>query len=577
MRTCRRRACAVASTSSSSAASQQPSTTTQTPEELEAATIPYSMTAVNHCAKDATGSVVIPMGGDWNSLLPEMLHLCNEASRRQALMDGRETCFQPLSGEYMIERVETDDPALGYAVRDATHGWLQGFIMWTTFTTWHAPTRFKWDSLSPNAGIVHADGARRGQIKSYLRSRQVDRDGAIALALQAQPRDGDPLNEGIIWHRVAEISLLGGLGCGSLLVNLVIEELERSGDFDFIVLQATKQAVPFYESRGFVHVGAIAKYGHTKEQHLDATKAARNGVENFSAASVLSCIDGRKAPWVPYRHWTYRNQRIDAHLEASYMMACPLNKKGARAGGGKRDTAPSGAGAGAGASAAGKGASASAAAKAKGRGSLLARLKAGGKVAARSAVPPPASMRELVEGAGFQVGKKEVEIELQMRRRYNASDRCKRHAAARTDTRRNHHARGGRSHKRGEGRSGRSSGGAHRKRSASSTKTRTVLVRLKRGGERVAHGRARPALVPFYFAKREQRQKRRRLKRQRDALDLQQTLALLDGRSARVKLRAVGVVFPKRRRPTAFFTHGMWRVYRGGLLLFEEGMTAENS
>ena len=189
----------------------------------------------------------------------------------------------------MIERVETDDPARGFAVRDAQWGWLQGFLMYTRFTTWHAPTRFRWDSLGPDAGIYNPHG---DAVKASLRSRVVDRDGSIANALQAQPRSGDPTNEGIIWSRVAEISLLGGLGCGAMLVNLLIEELECSGDYDFVVLQATKLAVPFYEARGFVHVGAVAKYGHSRDQ-------AKKGVDAASSGEVLSSIDGRKAPWVP--------------------------------------------------------------------------------------------------------------------------------------------------------------------------------------------------------------------------------------------------------------------------------------
>ena len=51
-------------------------------------------------------------------------------------------------------------------------------------------------------------------------------------------RDGDPEGEGVIWPHVAEVSLLGGLGAGKLLLELVVEELEAHGSpYDFLVLQ----------------------------------------------------------------------------------------------------------------------------------------------------------------------------------------------------------------------------------------------------------------------------------------------------------------------------------------------------
>lgn len=56
-----------------------------------------------------------------------------------------------------------------------------------------------------------------------------------------------------------QVSLLGALGCGGQLLRLVIEELECEDNYDFIVLQATDNAVTFYEGHGFVRVGAIAR------------------------------------------------------------------------------------------------------------------------------------------------------------------------------------------------------------------------------------------------------------------------------------------------------------------------------
>ena len=52
--------------------------------------------------------------------------------------------------------------------------------------------------------------------------RKFDQDGSLAADLQSTVRCGDPWNEGIVWPRIAEISLLGGLGCGKVLVSLQI-------------------------------------------------------------------------------------------------------------------------------------------------------------------------------------------------------------------------------------------------------------------------------------------------------------------------------------------------------------------
>ena len=107
---------------------------------------------------------------------------------------------------------------------------------------------------------------------------------------------GDPYNEGIIYPRIAEISLAGGIKCGKALLALMIDKLEVSGlfispptqssprlaslaarslaarfarrqclppcpkyNYDYVVLQATDNSVPFYESMGFVRVGCIVK------------------------------------------------------------------------------------------------------------------------------------------------------------------------------------------------------------------------------------------------------------------------------------------------------------------------------
>lgn len=97
--------------------------------------------------------------------------------------------------------------------------------------------------------------------RKWWSERLIDADGRLARALENQIRDGDPNAEGVIWPHVAEISLLGGLGCGSWLLTLMIEELEKDDSpYDYVVLQAAENSVPFYEKHGFIRVGAISRY-----------------------------------------------------------------------------------------------------------------------------------------------------------------------------------------------------------------------------------------------------------------------------------------------------------------------------
>lgn len=147
-------------------------------------------------------------------------------------------------------------------VRTKKEGWLQGFITLTTFTTWHKD--FEWNSLVKEAGISDDD----------KRAYRWDYDNKLASALQAQERDGDPNGEGIVWDRVAEVSLLGALGCGSQLLQLLIDELETGEKYDYLVLQATDNAVGFYEKMGFTRVGAICKpdLEAVAEQHAEAQR-----------------------------------------------------------------------------------------------------------------------------------------------------------------------------------------------------------------------------------------------------------------------------------------------------------------
>jgi hypothetical protein len=104
---------------------------------------------------------------------------------------------------------------------------LQGFITVTTFTNWQ--TTFRWDSMhdsafsydEPHMALMMVNGERK-----------YDEDGTLAEDMQATVRSGDPWNEGIVWPRIAEISLLGGLGCGKVsCLPVVLSSLWRGVNY----------------------------------------------------------------------------------------------------------------------------------------------------------------------------------------------------------------------------------------------------------------------------------------------------------------------------------------------------------
>lgn len=229
---------------------------------------PYDLEDVPLAARDLGSSVVIRVKQreDWMGSLSEMLLLCNEAAARRVAKFGLQkknsdgTQTKPLGLEYMADRLDTDDPLEGFQVR-SNDGWLQGFITTTTFTVWQRA--FRWDSHAPESGIYDED----------MSEREWDKDNKLARELEKQHRDGDPDAEGIIWNNLAEISLLGGLGCGSWLLRLVLEELEQEGKYEYVIVQATDNSVPFYENFGFIRVGAVAKYREkTAHQLAQASK-----------------------------------------------------------------------------------------------------------------------------------------------------------------------------------------------------------------------------------------------------------------------------------------------------------------
>ena len=181
-------------------------------------------------------------------------------------------------------------------IRTADEGWLQGFITITTFTTWQR--WFRWDSLIPDAGVVdeHIDLEEDEELKVWLKKRKRDLDGNLAIELQSQIFDGDYSTNGVIWPRIAEVTLLGGLGCGSLLMNKIIYDLEASSSqYDYIVLQATENAVEFYERFGFVRVGAVARYEEISTEENEGDSTEEEEEESESSGSEYQNSDEEDA------------------------------------------------------------------------------------------------------------------------------------------------------------------------------------------------------------------------------------------------------------------------------------------
>lgn len=257
----------------------------------------YAMRDVPRCDKALEGSTIgeVTDRDHLNDAMAEMVLLCNEVMRRKSQnvsskRDKVKKASKPLSLEYIADRCDVDDPIWGFIVRSKAqvqavprdrnsnikqrdshrdrlqNGMMQGFITVTTFTNWQQS--FRWDSMHDSAfsyDETEMSEAMASKIRKY------DEDGSLAAKIQNTIRCGDPWNEGVVWPRVAEISLLGALGCGRALLSLVIERLEAmpaSGkhNYDYVVLQATDNSIPFYESMGFVRVGAITENDDNKQE-----------------------------------------------------------------------------------------------------------------------------------------------------------------------------------------------------------------------------------------------------------------------------------------------------------------------
>jgi len=235
---------------------------------------------------------------------------------------------QPLSQAFIKDRVRIDDPLRGYQIRHAEGGWLQGFLVWTNFTVWTQD--FQWNSNHPSSGLQH-----RG-----IEGRSVtDDDGTLSKELQALPRGAqDPLDGGVVLEQVAEISLLGGLGCGELLLQKAIEDIRKSKsnghcNYKYAVLQATEGSRKFYEKMGFVRVGAVcryrwAEYCTNKTGFTTFTTGTKPDLKKLDATGIDPNSNFDPPPtYHGYRHWTYTNESfksLDAHGGSSVMMCLRL-------------------------------------------------------------------------------------------------------------------------------------------------------------------------------------------------------------------------------------------------------------
>ena len=228
----------------------------------------------------------------WLSTTSEAYHLAWEALRRPpgaalgaGVGSGYAAVTPPVARDFIEQRADIDEPQRGYLVRRRDTGRLQGFIWATTFTHW--VHYFRWDSLATPSGL-RRPGAGDGRV--------LDADGSLAEALQAQPREGDPAVSGVVWPTIAEIALLGALGCGGYLLKLLLETLAAEApQYRFVVVQATANSIAFYERHGFVRVGAVARYSRRRA--------------------------GGAAETVGYRHWLATDEELHSSDKPSYMMA----------------------------------------------------------------------------------------------------------------------------------------------------------------------------------------------------------------------------------------------------------------
>lgn len=273
----------------------------------------YNFRDVPWCAKDLTGSTlsIVTERQHLVDSIAEITLVCSEATRRKkpvsssSCTPSTKKTTKPLSIEYIFDRIDTDDPIWGLMVRTDTpmsfkgrtsnlksspswkRGMLQGFITMTTFTNWQSSFRF--DSLQEVA-FGQDDDDLEEEMKNGL--RKYDEDGSLAEELEACVKGGNPHVEGIVYPRIAEVSLFGGLACGKQLLRLLVEHLEclkatAHANYDYIVLQATENSIPFYESMGFTRVGCVqGKAPSPNKYHTNPVNEYHTKMNGETPASI---------------------------------------------------------------------------------------------------------------------------------------------------------------------------------------------------------------------------------------------------------------------------------------------------
>ena len=261
---------------------------------------------------------------EWEDSVSEMTAVCASAAHRRYLQhlpldssnspSNQKPFHAPLSREYIRDRVDIDDPLKGFQLRHKSGGWLQGFILWTTFTTWTHD--FQWNSQHPASGFatataeaVEPTSSSSPPVAVLATGTAVDADGRLAAQLESQERSGNPHENGIVFPSIAEIALVGGLGCGEYLLRLALDDIQAAGTYRYVVLQATDQSKSFYEKYGFVRVGAVCRYRLS------------------GSGGGLDTLPEEEEPMEGYRHWTHANeseQSLQQHGGPSYMMCLPL-------------------------------------------------------------------------------------------------------------------------------------------------------------------------------------------------------------------------------------------------------------
>ena len=74
---------------------------------------------------------------------------------------------------------------------------------------------------------------------------------------------------------------------------MAIEELEQPvSQYEFAVLQATENSVPFYEKHGFIRVGAIARYENQEEKEEKIANDEPKAFAGLVADRDCECLCG---------------------------------------------------------------------------------------------------------------------------------------------------------------------------------------------------------------------------------------------------------------------------------------------